>query len=96
MTQLVDHLGWKADNVEVDDAASGVAFDDIDDAGQERLVAVTGNDHRVDDDARGIIGFVEEGPHEASRVELVLRVGPVTSPDTAANGSPCQLNSARV
>jgi len=40
--QLVDHLGWKTDHLEVHDAASRVAVDDVDDAGQEGLSTVRG------------------------------------------------------
>lgn len=71
MPQLVDDLVGHADDVEVHDAAPRRARDDVDDSGEERVVRVAGDDHTADGDSVGIVGLIEERPHEAGRVELM-------------------------
>lgn len=71
VTQLVDHLIWDTDYVKVHDAAPRVAFNDVDHASEERVLAVTSDDQRIDHNAGGIVRFVEERPHETGRVHLM-------------------------
>ena len=47
------------------------AGDDVDDTGEEGLIAVTGDDDAANSDSVRRFGLVEESPHEAGRVDLV-------------------------
>jgi hypothetical protein len=59
VTQLVDHLIRDAEDVEVHDAPPRVAIDDVDHASNERVVAVTSDDQRIDHDTGGFVRLVE-------------------------------------
>ena len=71
MAEFVDHLVGYADHVEVDDLTARAAGDDIDDAGEERVVAVASHDDTSDGDPVRALGLVEDRPHLAGRVDLV-------------------------
>lgn len=55
----------------MDDPAPGSAGDDVDDTGSERFVDITSEHESAHLDNIGIVGFVEEGPDVAGRVDLV-------------------------
>lgn len=61
MAQLVDDLIGHPDYFKMNDAASRVALDDVDIPSKERIVAVTGHDHSVNDNPGRLVERERKG-----------------------------------
>jgi len=77
--QPESRLAWRSssitwsgnpDDVEVDDLVLR-SLDDVNDAGEERLLGVAGDDDGAGHHAFGFIGLLEQRPHEAGLVDLL-------------------------
>ena len=71
MTEFVDRLIGDAYDVEMDDRVAVRSIDDVDDAGEEWLHGVTGDDEYAGLDTPRFGGVAEERPHVSGVVDLV-------------------------
>jgi hypothetical protein len=88
VTKLVDGLVRNANHIQVDDPPPCGAFNDVDDAGEERLLGVACHDEGSRADSIGFCRLVEERPDVAGLVDL-LYVGRQRNPHGIMIGHCC-------
>jgi hypothetical protein len=75
VAELVDGLVRHPDDVQVDDRAAAGTLDDVDDASEERLVGVPGDDQCAVPDTIGFCRCVEKRPDVARVIAAGRRRG---------------------
>jgi len=71
VTQFVDDLVRHAEHVKVDDLTPGITGDYVNHSSQERIVVISGNDHRTRLDTFRLLSLVKKRPHVTTRIELM-------------------------